>query len=256
MFKKNRISLLLVTVLVMTLSLGLAAFSPVSAENASGPGGPGGPGGQGGRGRGVGNGAYLAEALGITEDELTAAFEEARADSNGQNFEETLAAALGISVEALETARGEAQAAALAQALANGNITQEEYDAFMARQAFRDYLERDEIIAGALGLSAAELQTAFDEGKRIPDLLDEQGISQEDFQAAVQAAHDEALAQAVSDGVITQEQADQISQGGFGGPGSPGGRDGKGGPANKDGQRRPGGPGNQNQDEGAAPGNG
>lgn len=227
MFKNNRTPLLVVTVLVMSLSLGLMAFSPFTTENAGGPNGPGGP------GRGSGDNTYLAEALGITIEELQAAVEEARSNSDGQDFSEALAAVLGISAEALGTARDTARDAALAQALADGNITQEEYDQFVARQSLQEYIDRDEMLAGALGISVSEFQAAQDEGKRIPDLLDELGISQEDFQAAVGAAQEAALAQAVSDGVISQEQADEFGQDGFGGrgPGSkggPGGRDGKG----------------------------
>jgi len=225
MNKKNKLPLLLVAILVTSLSLGLMAFTPIDIQD---PGGHGGPGGQGGPDRDGKDNTHLAEALGITEETLDAAFEEARANSEGrEEFQAALASALGISEEALQTARETARESALSQALADGDITQEEYDFFMARQAVQDYYDRDEILAGALGISVAELQAAQESGKRIPDLLEELGISQEDFQAAVDASQEAALAQAVSDGVITQEQADQLAEGGQGGPGGRGGK-GKG----------------------------
>lgn len=256
MFKNKRTSFLLVAMLVMSLSLSLMAFSPLTIENTSGPGEPG---GTGGLGRGNSDNSYLAEALGITVEELEAAVEEARASDGDTDFNEALATALGISTDALDSARDSARQAALDDALANGDITQEEYDFAIARQELREYFDRDAVLAEALGISVSELQAAQDEGKRISDLLEELGLSQEDFQAAVQAGHDAAIAQAVSDGVITQEQADQFSEGGFGSRGGPDGRDGKdgkggpdgpGGQDGQDGQSGPGGPGNQNDQGG------
>ncbi|MBL7163014.1 MAG: hypothetical protein ISS57_10440 [Anaerolineales bacterium] len=164
-----------------------------------------------------------------------------------------MAAALGISVDALETARDTARDAALAQALADGEITQEEYDLIQARQALQYYSDRDAMLADALGITSAELQAAQEAGKRVPDLLDELGIEQEAFQANIQAAQEAAYAQAVADGVITQEQADQIQEGGQGGPGGsdghgrPGGhRPGDQGDPGQGGQCAPQGPGSNN----------
>ena len=56
-------------------------------------------------------------------------------------------------------------------------------------------------------------------------LLDEQGLTSEEFQQALQAAYEAALQKAVADGVITQEQADQLlsqQDGCFRMPGLPG----------------------------------
>jgi hypothetical protein len=252
MIKNKRLPLIVVIILVVSLSLGLMAFSPVSIQNAGGPNGPGGP------GRGGADNAYLAEELGVTEEELDAAVEDARANSNGrEEFAAALASALGISEEVLQAARESARDAALTQALTDGNISQEEYDLFLARQALGEYTDRDEILAEALGISVSEFQAAQDEGQRIPDLLDELGISQDDFQTAVDAAHDAALAQAVSDGVITQEQADQLAEsdkgqgdGGKRGPGGPG----EGGRGGQNDGPRPG--GNQGTPGNPAEGNG
>ncbi len=236
MFKKNKSPLIIVSLLVLALSLGAMAFTPSPVAD---------PGSEGGRGRGGFNdNTYLADALGITEEELQAAFEEARSNADpNSDFNEALAAALGISVDALETARD----AALAQALADGQITQEEYDQIQARQALKDYIDREATIAEALGITLTELQAAQDAGQHIPDLLDELGIDHEEFQANLRAAHEAALAQAVADGAITQEQADQISQDGFGGRGGPGSR-GPGGPGKggQGGQNGPQGPGGNN----------
>ncbi len=240
MFKKKWLSVLFVGSLAI-LSLGVMAFAPIDFEN------PGGPGNRGPSGKEFGDNTYLAEALGISSDELQAAVEEVRASGDagrGSDFDALLAEALGISPETLEAARDAAQTAALDQALADGNITQEEYDLFVARQALKDYIERDAILAQALGISNEELQAALDGGTRIPDLIDELGIAQEDFQAAMESAQEAAYQQAVADGVITQEQADQFQEEDF--SNRPGGRDGHGKPEGG----RPGNSGPSNGTEG------
>lgn len=121
---------------------------------------------------------YLADALGITVEELQAAQTTVRnnlidqAVANGDITQEQadqlkagervrvpglrmkgapgdaaavdhdalLADALGITVDELDAAKSAARDAALADALANGEITQEQVDQMAAQKAFRDYL--------------------------------------------------------------------------------------------------------------------
>jgi lambda repressor-like predicted transcriptional regulator len=194
------------------------------------------------------DGTYLAEALGITTDELQAAYESAQAAALQQavddgwltqkmadwlterglpgmrlfgfvdeaiDFDALLAEALGITPDELQAARDTAQAAALAAAVEAGDLTEEQAAIVAARQAMRAYLEKDEVIANALGISLEELQAAREEGQRIPDLLDELGLEQADFEANLQTTWEEALQQAVDNGAITQEQADLLLEQGF-----------------------------------------
>jgi hypothetical protein len=167
---------------------------------------------------GIDQGQALADALGITLEELQAAQETAHAAQIAQMVTdglltqeqadqilsgearfhggrghfggsgEALAEALGITVEALQAAQNEVQAARLAAMVEAGVITQEQADMMAARQAVQDYVDR------------------------------------EGLQAAIQSAYEEAVAQALADGVITQEQADALLSnidniGGFGGRG-------------------------------------
>ncbi len=157
----------------------------------------------------------LAEALGITVDELTAAREEAKSavleqavadglitqaqadaitnrDSsfpfarhlagflveNGVDYQVYLAEALGITIEELQAARSGAFIANINQAVADGIITQERADLILGRYA-----------------------------------LAQDGT----FQSAMQSAFEAAVNAAVDRGVITQAQADQIlaNQGNF-----------------------------------------
>ncbi len=149
--------------------------------------------------------------------------------------EALLAEALGITVEELQAAQEQAQAAAIQQALDEGLITQEEADMMSARMALKSYLDRDVLTAKALGISEAELQAAKDEGKPLPVLMYELEIDPATMRTNMSNAHQEAIDQAVADGVITQEQADELQSGpkggfgGFHGRGGPG-RGGPGGP--------------------------
>jgi len=173
----------------------------------------------------------LAGALGISEDELTAAYETAReaalaqaveedlitqaqADAllergpvnplsggrsgwlsqNGIDFEAHLADALGITVDELQEAYQEAYLTRIEQAVEDGSLTREQADFLLGRQAL---------------------------------------YSSQDFQTSMQSAFQEAVQQAVEDGVITQAQADAIleqqTDGFFFGHHGFGGRRGHGG---------------------------
>lgn len=187
-------------------------------------------------GRGV-SGDYLAQALGITTDELAAAQQAAAsaaidkalaeglitqeqadtlksrlssddnhglrglrlrgAQASAIDMDALLAQALGISTDQLSAAKTEAQQLALDAAIADGSITQEQADAMEARQALQQYLE------------------------------------EQDLQGQTKTLYESMVQQAVQAGVITQAQADAIlsSGGGMGrhGMGMPGGMGGYGG---------------------------
>ena len=112
-----------------------------------------------------------------------------------------LADALGITTDELQAARVKAQDLALAQAVTDGQITQEQADQMKAEQALKTYLS-------------------------------DQGL-----QTQMQTLYQDAVKQAVKAGVITQAQADAIlaNQGKFGGMH---GFDGFGGRGGMHGSRR------------------
>ncbi len=238
----------------------------------------------------------LAEALGISVEELQAAQEEVQVaiieqavedglitEEQAQQFlegnfafrgpkfgfagrggfhgfgqdvdrEALLAGALGISVTALQAAQEEARAAGLAEMVDNGYLTQEQADMIAARQALKEYIDREALLAGALGISVADLQSALEDGTSLPALIEELGLTFAEVAEAQQAAHEAAVQEAVEDGVISQAQADQILSGSFGGRGfggfggshgfgggrgGPGGSHGFGGPGGFQGGRTP-----------------
>lgn len=205
-------------------------------------GGPGFP------GMGPDQDTYLAQALGITVEELQTAYSAAQEKALEQaveqglltqeqadaikarggffgrgfkhggllgkdaqiDFEALLADALNITVEELQVARQQAYDAALADAVKNGDLTQEEADLMKARRALEAYIDKEALTAQALGLSVEELQAAREAGKTIPELIEEQGMTAAEARQAMQDAYKAAVEQAVKDGVITQAQADQI----------------------------------------------
>jgi hypothetical protein len=165
-----------------------------------------------------------------------------RGQFGGQIDQEALLAeALGITKEELQAAYDKAHTAGVQQALDKGLITQDEADMMLARIQLRSYLDRDKLTAKALGITVAELQAAYDEGKPLAVIAYELGLDPATIRTNVQTAYKDAVQQAVSDGVITQDQADQLQndrgfglagprgRGDFGGPGAFDGFRGRGG---------------------------
>lgn len=121
-----------------------------------------------------------------------------------------LADALGITVEELQIARDVANQSAIDQAIETGVVTQELVDKMQTRKDLMQYLDRNALLANALGMTTEALQAAFDEGKALSDLISDKNFDAAAMHEALQAAFTEALTQAVADGVITQEQADEM----------------------------------------------
>jgi hypothetical protein len=196
-----------------------------------------------------------------------------RGGPGGGFSNEDLANALGITVDELNTAYQTANEAAVQQAVDAGLITQAQADELLSRgTAFpfggrwsgwlsQNGIDYQALLADALGISVDELQAAYAEAftTRIDQAVADGQLTQEQadlmkgryalansesFQSAMQSAHEAAVNQAVADGVITQAQADLILQNsrdfglrGFGEPFGPGfGRGGHhGGPGRGEG---------------------
>jgi hypothetical protein len=192
----------------------------------------------------------------------------------GEATDQYLADALGITTDQLSTAYQTATTEALKQAVADGKLTQAQADQLAARanghidgRWLNDAnIDFNALLAKALNISVDQLnsaqQKAFD--ARIDAAVTAGNMTQAQadlmkgryalgnstqFQSSMQSAFEAAVNQAVQSGVITQAQEDQILQnaadmgsrgldgfgGGFGGFGGPRGRGGHGGwfgPAN------------------------
>ncbi len=202
-----------------------------------------------GRPGGLGNGNFIdreamteaiAGALGITVEELEAAQEE------GTKLPE-LAESLGVEMETVEAAKTAVRIDGIEQAVADGDLTQEQADSMLEQMELRDVahdiLDRDAmtaVVADVLGMTVAELEAAQEEGTKLPELAEEAGVEMSAVREAMSQAKTDALQDAVDSGLITQEQAYEIAnqhgrqQGqrgqGHGGNGCPqGGQGGQGG---------------------------
>ena len=127
-----------------------------------------------------------------------------------------LAEALGIEVGELEAAQQAANEAAIQQLLDQGQLTEEQAELASAANRLKSYLDHEEFVAEALGISVDELEAAIAEGQTLSDLLDAQGMDSAAYRENLAAAQQAAIAQAVEDGAITQEQADQLQEFGLG----------------------------------------
>jgi hypothetical protein len=132
------------------------------------------------------------------------------------DYDAFIAEALGVTEEELQAARQAAHEAALEQAVTEGVITAEQAELIKAGQALREYIDYQEILGQALGIDAADLEAAREEGKTLPYLFGELGLEPADVQAALQSAYEDSVQQAVDDGVITSAQAELLQERGFG----------------------------------------
>jgi hypothetical protein len=159
----------------------------------------------------------------------------------GEGNDQDLATALGITTDELTAAYQKANEAALAKAVTDGLITQAQADQIKADgQAFpfggrwmgwlkQQGVDYEALLADALGITTEKLQSAYTQafdaridqavtdGKLTQDQADlmkgQRALSaSQSFKSAMQTAFETAVKQAVSDGVITQAQADLILQ--------------------------------------------
>jgi len=185
----------------------------------------------------------------------------------GAYNQQGLADALGITEDELNTATQNAYSAALTEAVSQGLLTQAQADTLSSNEnAFpfgnrwdgwlsQNGIDFDSYLADALGISVDTLQTAYQTAynANIDAMLANGNLSQQQadlmkgeyalsndstFQSSMQSAFSAAVNEAVSRGVITQDQADQLlsnsnhmflqGMGAWGGHGGPHGRGGGG----------------------------
>lgn len=203
---------------------------------------PGRP-GRGGKRGGDRDNSALLEELGVTQEQWDAAKEAVQASfegSEGRPDRETaqalFAEELGVTVEEIQAAKEAVREAKLADALANGEITQEQIDLMEARRAVMETIDRQAVMADILGITVEELEAAKEAGT-VRDLVEESGLTREDIQTQAKDAYDAAVDQAAADGLITDEQAEQLKEAGFGkgkrGHGKGGKRGGRGNGGNE-----------------------
>lgn len=213
-------------VLGLVVLLGLGANLAVSAQGGGVLGRPFRP--------RAGAQESIAETLGMTIDALRDALRYGKSLAD-------LAEEKGVELEdlkdAADAARDEAVRERIAQAVENGNLSQERADWMLQGLdsgyglggrfsggvfgRFGSHIGADrpglEAAAQALGMTDDELSLQLWAGESLADVAEAQGVALEDVQSAIeearQAAVRDAIQQAVENGNLTQEQADWMLEG-------------------------------------------
>jgi len=233
MFKRIGIGVL-VTMVVATGVVGVVLAqepTPPSDDVApfDGPPAGGGFGMRGPHGMRGGQPQALADALGITIDDVHAALAGTIAD---------LAEGQGMTLADVKDSLIAPMIERIQQAVENGRLTQDEADEQIEQMEER-VLEgvetgswfsmgsggmgpggfrgpgdaQPELLADALGMTAEEVREALTDGQTIAELAEAQGVALEDLVDALMAPMIERIEQAVEDGRLTQDEADeQIEQ--------------------------------------------
>jgi hypothetical protein len=220
-----------------------------ASQSAGQPGTPGQPGPGFGKHGGAGNytDADLASALGITTEQLQAAYKTADSEA----LKEAVSKGLITQAQADQMA-------------ANNNTNERGHFGLFGKPGDTNTIDYNALLAKALGITTDKLQAAqttatnasLDAAVKAGTLTQAQAdetkgrnalAKDSTFQSAMKTAFEAAVKQAVSSGVITQAQADAIlanqaqpggflmggfDRGGRGGHGGPGGRDFNGGQNN------------------------
>lgn len=154
-----------------------------------------------------------ATLLGVSIDEVKNAW------AGGKDFK-TLAQEKGISEQVLrskmDAARETEMKIRLAANVASGKITQAQADAIIAQKATHE-ASMKQILATALGISTAELDTYKAAGKTPEDIIKEKGLNADTVHQAIKTAMDASrlaeetsrIQALVAKGVITQDQANK-----------------------------------------------
>jgi hypothetical protein len=259
--EKRKITLLgLGGLALAALLVGVAAFGFLSVTRARAASSQqpvafhGGPGFMGFGPAGQADEANLAQALGITVQQLQTAEQKAfeaavqqaldkglitqnQADmmilrgggfgrigmdgnlfgqNSGIDYQSLLATQLNITTSALQTAQKQAYTNQINQAVQNGTLTQQQADLILGRYALQSYLDPTALFAKSLGITTDQLQTYQSQGMSISEILSAVGKTAVEVRDAEQAAYQTAIQQAVTDGTITQAQADAVLNSGYG----------------------------------------
>ncbi|RMF00169.1 MAG: hypothetical protein D6768_13405, partial [Chloroflexi bacterium] len=195
----------MISIALVAVVLGSVAVSAVAF--AQGPGGGlfgdrqgrpgfGGPGGPGGPPPFVDRDtmdAALADALGISVDELRTQLDSGK--TVRQIIEDS-----GVDPQTVRDAMDAARDAALDQAVADGKLTQEQADQIRERgpkghpggpggpPPFVDRDTMDAALADALGISVDELRTQLDSGKTVRQIIEDSGVDPQTVRDAMDAA--------------------------------------------------------------------
>lgn len=137
------------------------------------------------------------------------------------SYDARLAEALGVSVEQLRAAREQAVDSGIQQAVDEGELAPKQAERMRTWRKLQPYLNPQALAGRVLEMTPEQLQAAMDQGKSLWDLAQERQLDFRTGREKFLAAGKAAVEQAVADGVISQQQADDLVKmvGQSGGPG-------------------------------------
>ena len=136
-----------------------------------------------------------------------------------QQFVEKLSINLGLPQDKVTKALEKTKQQMLENAVHQGKITQQQMEEIAKHKDFCfPWLQQGnhhrgpslDLVAKALGITVTQLQKDLDSGKHLRDIVQEQGLTTEQFRQKIIKAKKDALAQEVQEGKLTQEQANKI----------------------------------------------
>ena len=120
-----------------------------------------------------------------------------------------LADALGITVEELEAAQREAKIAQITQAVEDGYLSKDQGNLMVAMILLKESIDRQALLASALEMDIEELEAAIEDGT-LREKLGE--VTPADLKQGMEDAFEEALQKAVDDMLITEEQVELVRE--------------------------------------------
>jgi polyhydroxyalkanoate synthesis regulator phasin len=159
--------------------------------------------------------AVAVLALGVVAISGAAAEED---DGLVGSFLARVAEKLGVSEDQLQTAIDEARTETLDEAVAEGSLTEEqaerlrESDFPFGGPPLHGPGHMMDAAAEVLGMTEADLMEQMQDGNSLAAVAEAQGMSVEDFKAALLNQVQAQLGELVAEGDLTQEQADEIFQ--------------------------------------------
>jgi len=160
----------------------------------------------------------LAQALGVSVEQLEAALEEQRSVRE-------LANARDMDIGGIRSISSKAYRRIVLRALVEGLLTQDKANKLLAGElneidllseclrSSGDYKERLHAAAAeTLKISVSDLEAAFSQDQTLRQLAEAHGVDIADVRSAMKSVHQEQIRQAVNNGEINQIQAEQLQE--------------------------------------------
>lgn len=144
-----------------------------------------------------------------------------------QSFVSKFAANLGVGEDKVTAALEATKKQMLDEAVQQGKLTREQADKMAANEGFglggfgfghdRDHSfmgkgRHLESMAKVLGITADQLKTEFESGKKIEAIVTGHGMTMDQFRQKMMELKKDEISKAVKDGKLTQDQANKIMQ--------------------------------------------